>query len=127
MLEMIGGALENKGSAVLEARGEDQRMVLLLGGASHNDASPSELWESISYGPGLAARTGGRYVAVDLLVPEFVELSRLARDEPWFPLLERLAAPDRTWLIELAPNSFIVVLERGVASAAAAAAGDDPG
>ncbi|HUT76886.1 MAG TPA: hypothetical protein VM285_04325 [Polyangia bacterium] len=114
MLELVGQSLERKGATVLKARGDDPRLVALITGAAHNDAAPSEIWAPISYGPGLAAATGGRYVEVDLLVPEFVEASKLALDEPWFPLLKRLAAPDSVWLIELGPTSFIIVLERGV-------------
>jgi hypothetical protein len=119
MLELVGRSLERKAAAVLEARGDDPRLVALITGAAHNDAAPPELWAPISYGPGLAALTGGRYVEVDLLVPEFVEASKLAADEPWFPLFRELAAPDRVWLIETGPRSFIVVLPRGVGTAPA--------
>lgn len=116
MLELVGRSLETKSAAVLAARGDDPRLVALLTGAAHNDAAPSEIWAPISYGPGLMTATGGRYVEVDLLVPEFVEASALAADEPWFPLLRELAAPGHVSLIELGPRSFIIVLERGVAA-----------
>ncbi len=114
MLELVGKSLEKKGAAVLAARGTDSRLVALITGAAHNDAAPSEIWAPISYGPGLASRAGGRYLEVDLLVPEFVEASTLAADEPWFPLFRELAAPDRVSLVELGPSSFIIILKSGV-------------
>jgi hypothetical protein len=44
-----------------------QRLIVAYGGAMHNDLVPREGREGFSFGPELAAATGGRYVELDLV------------------------------------------------------------
>jgi hypothetical protein len=64
------------------------KMVIVYGGALHNDLSPSSddaaRW---SYAPALGAHVRGRFVAIDLVVPEFMGGGGSATwtSLPWWP------------------------------------------
>lgn len=64
------------------------KMVVLYGGALHNSPSPPEGAARWSYAPEVAARAEGRFVALDLIVPEFVGEDDTWRSLPWWPLYE---------------------------------------
>jgi hypothetical protein len=100
-----------------------RRLVALYGGALHNDLYPATGLESWSYAKGLAKH--GRYVEVDLYVPEYVTGDERLAKEPWYPLLRR-AGPDRVVVVERDRGSYIFILsttpDRGGAPASAPAA-----
>lgn len=83
--------------------------VWIYGGALHNDLFPEEDLASMSYAGALSELAGGRYVELDLYVPEYVAGNPIDMREPWYPVFERLAGPDRVLLIERGPGSFILV------------------
>ncbi len=116
LLELVARRLEDKGKAALKAQTSKDRLVAIYGGAIHNDAEPAEMWKTVSFAPLVKDVAGDEYVEVDLYVPEFIENSKLVRDEPWFPLFKRIASKDKAALIELGPNSFIIVFRKGVES-----------
>jgi hypothetical protein len=68
----------------------------------------------------------GPYAEVDLLVPEFVAQSTLARDEAWFPLVTKIASPDHVALIERGGGAYIILLRKGVRNPPPAQAGAPP-
>lgn len=120
-LELVGARLGDTAGAIIAkqpAAAGLRRMVGIYCGAAHNDVAPLEGFEAVSFAKRVAALVGGRYVEVDLLVPEFVEQSDLARNEAWFSLFERVASPDHVALIELRPDSYLVILRRGEAGGA---------
>jgi len=119
MLELVASRLAEKSKAVLAARGAQStdKLIAVFSGAIHNDVEPSEDFASFAFGAALRDAAAGRYVEVDLYVPEFVLASESAREEPWFPLIERLASPDHAALIERGPDSFIVLFPKGVLAA----------
>jgi len=90
-----------------------RRLVAIYGGALHNDLYPYDDLKDFTFGEALGKLTGGRYVELDLYVPEFVEHDENLAQEAWFPLL-RLASPQRVTLIERGERSYILVLRRGV-------------
>lgn len=107
-LKLVRDKVEAK---ALEARdkgegGTAPKVLLLYGGAVHNDLHPTELWEDYAFGPSLAQALDGGYVELDLLVPEFV-----ARDDelaalPWFgPALEAARAGS-TVLVQPQPGVY---------------------
>jgi len=55
--------------------------------------------------------TGGRFVEVDLYLPELIDGQALYEAEPWYPLLAQ-APPDKVLLIERAPHSWLAILPR---------------
>jgi hypothetical protein len=94
--------------------GKPRRLVVVYGGALHNDLYPYDDLKDFTFGEALKKRTSGRYVEVDLYVPEYVEKDKNLAKEAWFPLL-RLASPLGVVLIERGVGSYILLLKRGVA------------
>jgi len=87
-------------------------LIAIYGGAMHNDLHPYDSVAQWSIGPRLDRATGGRYVEIDLYVPEYAEADPLTRTEPWFPLVTA-APPDQVTIIERAPRSYVLILPRG--------------
>lgn len=85
--------------------------VLAYGGMLHNDLAPREERRSWSYGPDLERRTAGRYVELDLVVPELVGDAALWAKFDFSTALDALTeAPlERFVLIERSPRSFALV------------------
>ena len=100
--------------AVDKKPGKPRRLVVVYGGALHNDLYPYDDLKDFTFGEALKKRTSGRYVEVDLYVPEYVEKDKNLAKEAWFPLL-RLASPRGVVLIERGVGSYILLLKRGVA------------
>ena len=106
--------LRTKKPAAAKKRGRPRRLVVVYGGALHNDLYPYDDLKDFTFGQALKQRTGGRYVEVDLYVPEYVEKDKNLAKERWFPLL-RLASPRGVVLIERGVGSYILLLRRGIA------------
>ena len=88
-------------------------VVAIFGGAIHNDARPLEMWKTVSFGPDLATLDAG-YIEIDLVVPEFVENSDVAKKERWYPIFEETASHDAVSLIETGPRAYVLVLKKGI-------------
>lgn len=117
LLETIGAKLANKTMAVMGHRAsrpvERKPLISVYGGAVHNDACPDPRWRSVAFGPRLTREVPpGKYVEVDLAVPEIVEDNPLLRDEPWIALARDKSSPDKTLLIEQSDTSYIIVFPR---------------
>jgi hypothetical protein len=72
------------------------KMVVLYGGMIHNDLAPPPESARWSYAPALSGQVLGRFVAVDLVVPEFVGTDDAWQKLPWYPrwrALQALQAP----------------------------------
>jgi hypothetical protein len=89
------------------------KMVLAYGGALHNDLNPPEETKEYSFGPDLDRLTGGRYVELDLIVPEYVKKSPAWEKLPWFKSFEADHAGgktvDKATVYVLADRSFTLV------------------
>src|SRR5262249_33775373 len=66
------------------ARTSPPKTVIAYGGALHNDLAPSEEMKDYSFGPELDRLAGGRYIELDLIVPEYVKKSPTWEKLPWF-------------------------------------------
>ncbi|MCC6214602.1 MAG: hypothetical protein IT376_07020 [Polyangiaceae bacterium] len=115
-----GGAPGDAGAARADAGAA--RMVVAYGGAMHNDAAPRPGREAWSFGPALRAETGGRYVELDLIVPEYVKDTEAWRSLPWYPHFDRASHPGKTKLYRSGPESFVLVLPSAAAVDAGAPA-----
>jgi hypothetical protein len=73
-----------------DARSDADRgkMVVIYGGALHNDLSPAADKARFSYAPEVDAHVHGRLVAVDLIVPQFIGEDDTWRSLPWWSLYE---------------------------------------
>ncbi len=116
LLGMITRHLAGKAEAVLGAPASRPaarpRLVVLYGGALHNDLYPVEGLEAFSYAPALEKKVGERYVEVDLYVPENIEGDATLAKDPWFPVFKRHASASRTLLLERGERSYILVFPR---------------
>lgn len=91
------------------AKVDDDRAVIVYGGALHNDLYPRWQLETLSYAANLDKELGGGVVEIDLVVPEVIAPMGIVRSEPWFPLIGR-ASPDRVMVWKRGPTSFVVIL-----------------
>ena len=69
-------------------RGEDD-IVVTYGGALHNALRPTPARAAWSFGPALDAYTKGRYVELDLYVPEFIDDTEAWRKLPFYAHYDR--------------------------------------
>jgi hypothetical protein len=99
-------------SAVSHRDGEPghRPLIALYGGALHNDRFPDAGVAEWSYAAAIDRATGGHFVEIDLIVPEFADGDQVAARQPWFPLLAEPATTVRVW--QRGERSFVVVLPR---------------
>ncbi|MCA9668312.1 MAG: hypothetical protein KC503_22120 [Myxococcales bacterium] len=91
-----------------------KQLVLVYGGALHNDRAPSKEFAAYAYGPRASKAAGeGRYVEVDLFVPEYIEeKGSLVSEEGWFAEFRRRASAQQALLIRRGPGSYAIVFRR---------------
>lgn len=88
------------------------KIVITYGGAMHNDVAPKAGREQYSFAAELSKRTDGRYVELDLIVPEYIKDTEAWRSLPWYAAYDREAHAERNVLIELGPNAYALVFAR---------------
>lgn len=95
----------------------ERRLILAYGGAMHNDVlSPEPAGASIeasraafSFGAELKQQTGSRYLAIDLIVPEFIADTPVWRTLPWFEHFNREQRRSDVTLFQLSNESFVII------------------
>jgi hypothetical protein len=85
------------------------KIVVLYGGALHNDLSPPPEAARWSYAPALDARVHGRFAAIDLVVPEFIGLDETWARLPWWPYYDKARLGRKATLFRTGPQSFVLV------------------
>ncbi len=121
MLTMIAEMTDRMLQAILvrNAKGGKEQIAIAYGGAMHNDLQPRPGREPFSFGPQQFAHTAGRYVEVDLIVPEFIGDSEVWRALPWYDHFDPTASPDQVTLLEVQPGSYVLVFARTNSAASA--------
>lgn len=104
---------------VKNARAQRERIVLAYGGALHNDESPDAPRAGWSYGPELSRATRGRYIALDLIVREFIKDSDVWRALPWYEHFDPERDPDRAIVMRTGPRSYVLFFPRSRTDAGA--------
>jgi hypothetical protein len=99
-------------------RTHDKPLIVTYGGALHNDLAPRAGREQWSFGPALERLTSGRYVEIDLIVPEFVKDSDAWRALPWYGAYDPKAHPTETTLFNPSPRSYVLIFPRSETRAA---------
>jgi hypothetical protein len=88
------------------------KMVLVYGGALHNDLAPRESAARWSYAPDLDTYVGGRFVAIDLVVPEFIGDDETWRSLPWWDAYDMKRLGGKATLFRTSERSFVLVFAR---------------
>lgn len=101
---------------------DSKQAIVLYGGALHNDVEPRPGREAWSYGPRLTKRVDGRYVEIDLVVPEFVKPTPVWQALPWYAAFEAVPPGPETILYQPSPSSFVLIFPRSPPGAAEPAA-----
>lgn len=95
------------------ADGAQPKTVIAYGGALHNDLAPPEATREYSFGPELDQLTGGRYVELDLIVPEYVKKTPTWEKLPWYAAFDADRAAgtgmDKAALYVIGERSFVIV------------------
>jgi hypothetical protein len=85
--------------------------IAIYGGALHNDRFPDAGVAEWSYADAVDRASGGRFVEIDVIVPELAEADPRSRREPWFPLVRAPRdprSPVAVWT--RGERSFVVIL-----------------
>jgi len=113
LLTMTGAHLQRAiAQALALPRPPGHPLILVYGGALHNDLQPAPALAAYSFGPAVDALTGGGYREVDLYAPELVDALPALRGEPWYPVWKAAAQPGATVLIRRSPRSAILLFPR---------------
>lgn len=120
MLEMIARLTTKLVDAILDRnqRQGAERVVITYGGIVHNDLVPRPGREKWSYGPALKSRVQGRYVEVDLIVPEYIKDAPPWTSLDWTKRFDRTVHADRARLLQPSPGSYVLVFPKWSASKA---------
>lgn len=108
---LLGAVTTRLREQALAGIAHEGAVIALYGGALHNDLHPSPGVADFSYAVAVDQAAPGRYVEIDLMVPEYVTGNAALAREPWYPLLDR-AGPDHVVSIERAPRSYVLILPR---------------
>jgi hypothetical protein len=85
------------------------KTVVVYGGMLHNDLTPTPERAKWTYAPALDTKAGGRFIAVDLVVPEFILDDDTWRSFPWYARYDRARLGGRTTLLRTGPKSYVLV------------------
>lgn len=107
MLEIIAKTTGDKVESLLPK--SNGKIVLTYGGALHNDKIPRTGRETWSFGPRLSKAADGKYVEVDLVVPELVKDTDAWKSQPWYAATVARAKADKAILVTLAEGSYAIV------------------
>jgi hypothetical protein len=99
-------------------RSAQRPLVLVYGGALHNDLHPARTLAPYAFGQSIHSMLKGDYREVDLYVPEFIDRLPAVKGERWYDVWRDAAAKDATSVIALprSGRSTIVVFPRGVSA-----------
>jgi len=101
------------GQGLLLPRAPGRPLIVVYGGALHNDLFPDPALAKYTFGRAVHAATRGAYREVDLYVPEMVDATPALKTEPWYRAWQRAGAGASDVVIQRNPRSSIVVFRRG--------------
>jgi hypothetical protein len=84
-------------------------LVAVYGGTLHNDVHPNPELRSYSFAPAILAATLGRYVEIDLIVPEYAARLASIRSETWWKVYRRFRRPGSVVLVRRSARSFVIL------------------
>ncbi len=113
LLRLTGAHLQRAiEQALALPRPAGRPLILVYGGALHNDLRPAASLAAYSFGPAIDAWTAGNYREIDLYVPELVDALAALRLEPWYRVWKAVTPPGGTLVIRRGPRSAVVLFPR---------------
>lgn len=106
MLELIATHTRAKLERLVGKVAEDE-LIVAYGGALHNNLGADA---PFAFGEHVKRVTSGRYVALDLIVPEYVADTEAWRKLPWYGCWPELASKGVT-LVQSAPGEFTLFMD----------------
>ena len=85
------------------------KFVITYGGSLHNDVQPPADRADFCFGPDLIKRTGGRYVEIDLYVPDYIEDTDNWKKQEWYPHYDKTKLGAKTTMFRPRENSFVIL------------------
>ena len=101
------------GQGLLLPRTPGRPLVIVYGGALHNDLYPEPALAKYTFGRAVHAATRGAYREVDLYVPEMVDTTPALKAEPWYRAWQQAGGGASDVVIARSPRSTIVIFRRG--------------
>lgn len=93
-----------------EPSGRPARPIVgIYGGALHNDVHPVADLAGYTFASGMMASTLGRYVEIDLVVPEYAAASAAIQAQDWWRAYQRSPRPRGVVMVRRSSRSFVVV------------------
>ncbi|HEY3236218.1 MAG TPA: hypothetical protein VGJ84_15990 [Polyangiaceae bacterium] len=119
MLELVARLTAEKVEALVKRNRalHSDRLVITYGGAIHNDLRPGAGHEAWSFGPRLEKFSGGRYVELDLIVPEYMKETDAWRSLPWYAEFRPGQFPGRVTLFNPSLRSYALIFARSAVAA----------
>ncbi len=84
--------------------------IVVYGGALHNDRTPDPALAEWSYAARIDQLTGGKFLELDLIVPELAGADPTSQRQPWFAQV--LAADDHVHVVRRDERSLVIILPR---------------
>ena len=104
------GRVATEAVAARDRQPHHRPWVAVYGGALHNDRFPDPSVAEWSYAAKVDAATGGHFVEIDLIVPEFAEADVVSQKQAWFPLVRAADKLVHVW--KRGERSFVMILPR---------------
>jgi len=92
-----------------QSAADAEKMVVTYGGAIHNDLNPPPERAAWSFGPSLSADVGGRYVALDVYVPEFIEDTDAWKKLEWYGQYDKQKLGGKVTLFHPSAQTFVLI------------------
>jgi hypothetical protein len=116
-LELIGRLTRTQTERLVDrdARSDADRgkIVVVYGGMLHNDLAPPAFSAAWSYAPAVDAHVQGRFVSVNLVVPEFIGEGDAWRGLAWWPYYDRGKMGSKVTLFHTGERTFVIVFASG--------------
>ncbi len=111
LLTLITQKLNARADEVLKLRAKSAKTILIYGGAQHNDLKPPPDHAEYAFGAALHRKTQGRYVALDMLVPQYIPEDSPILKERWFAKW-RAGPKNKVALIKRKDRSWVLLFAR---------------
>lgn len=88
---------------------DPDKVVITYGGAMHNDRDPPPERAGWSFGTELSSYVGGKYVEIDMFVPEFIQDTDTWKKQDWYAHFDKRRAPTKTTLFNPRPGQYVLI------------------